>query len=154
MQLCETGLHEKSIEDLGQGPGQSRRSCSQRVAQSGNKRRVSNKIWHTRDYQKRARKKRGYIYNIILSMRNDLSKNKFLSKEILLSRESGWYTLLRMNAARSETIMLRLKGLTSVYKPDREKRRGKGEGRRGEKEGEGNSWEIGARMKTNNVQVG
>lgn len=59
-----------------------------------------------------------------------------------------------MNAARSETIMLRLKGLTSVYKPDREKRRGKGEGRRGEKEGEGNSWEIGARMKTNNVQAG
>lgn len=59
-----------------------------------------------------------------------------------------------MNAARSETIMLRLKGLTSVYKPDREKRRGKGRGKERGEGREGNSWEIGARMKTNNVQVG
>lgn len=45
--------------------------------------------------------------------------------------------------------MLRLKGLTSVYKPDRE-----GGGEREKERERRNSWEIGARMKTNNVQVG
>ena len=113
---------------------------------------------HTRDYRKTKKRIILHSYTILLQQyyyiinkeRSMHKIYKILSEEILLS--SGLIHAIT-DECSSEAIMLRLKGLTSVYKPEWRKRERERERER-ERGGRRKSWEIGARMKTNNVQVG